>query len=172
MHRCTENNLDSHKRVLLVGSWAFVIVGFVFLSLIIKFVFGLVYSWIWKALDDITKCMQFDLPTEPVSHWTNKVQLYTCVEGTSWSWSHGSWIYNYLCNQSLSPLKLWARTPFMARCTRYNIMWQSLSVTCDRSVVFSRYSGFLHQLNWPPGYNWNIVASSIKHHKQTNLYWC
>jgi hypothetical protein len=38
------------------------------------------------------------------------------------------------------------RTPFMARCTRYNIMSYSLSVTCDRSVVFSGHSGFLHQL--------------------------
>jgi hypothetical protein len=28
--------------------------------------------------------------------------------------------------------------------TRYNIIWYSLSVTCDRSVVFSGYSGFLH----------------------------
>jgi hypothetical protein len=26
----------------------------------------------------------------------------------SWSWSYGSWIYNYLCNQYLSPLKLWS----------------------------------------------------------------
>ena len=25
----------------------------------------------------------------------------------SWSWSYGSWIYNYLCNQCLSPLMLW-----------------------------------------------------------------
>ena len=24
-------------------------------------------------------------------------------------------------------------------------------------LVFSWYSGFLHQLNWPPQYNWNIV---------------
>ena len=32
-------------------------------------------------------------------------------------------IYNYLCNQCLSPLKLWVRTPFMVRCTQYNIMW-------------------------------------------------
>jgi len=24
----------------------------------------------------------------------------------SWWWSYGSWIYNYPCNQSLSPLKL------------------------------------------------------------------
>jgi len=29
------------------------------------------------------------------------------VTGPSWSWSHSSWIYNYLCNQCLSPLKLW-----------------------------------------------------------------
>ena len=27
-------------------------------------------------------------------------------KGPSWSWSYGSWIYNYLCNQCLSPLKL------------------------------------------------------------------
>jgi len=50
-----------------------------------------------------------------------------------------------MCNQSLSPLKLWVRIPFIARCTRYNIMWCSLPVTCDRSVVFSGYSGFSHQ---------------------------
>jgi len=34
-----------------------------------------------------------------------------------------SWIYNYMCNQCLSPLKLWVWTPFMVGCTRYNIMW-------------------------------------------------
>jgi len=28
-----------------------------------------------------------------------------------WSWSYGSWIYNYLCNQLLSPLTLWVRIP-------------------------------------------------------------
>jgi len=26
--------------------------------------------------------------------------------------SYGGWIYNYLYNQSLSPLKLWVRIPF------------------------------------------------------------
>jgi len=35
----------------------------------------------------------------------------------------GSWIYYCLCNQCLSPLKLWVRSPFMVKCTRYNIMW-------------------------------------------------
>ena len=29
--------------------------------------------------------------------------------GLSWSWQYGSWIYNYLCNQCLLPLKLWVQ---------------------------------------------------------------
>ena len=32
--------------------------------------------------------------------------------GPSCPWLYGSWIYNYLCNQCLSPLMLWVRTPF------------------------------------------------------------
>ena len=64
-----------------------------------------------------------------------------------WSWSHGSWIYNYLYNQCLSPLKLWIRTPLKERCTRYNIMWWSLSVTCDSSVFFSGYSSLVSSTN-------------------------
>ena len=36
-------------------------------------------------------------------------------------------------------------------------------------VVFSGYSGFIHQWNWPPRYNWNIVASSINHHYPSPL---
>jgi hypothetical protein len=32
-------------------------------------------------------------------------------------WSYGSWIYNYLCNQCLSPLMLWVRISIRARCT-------------------------------------------------------
>ena len=43
------------------------------------------------------------------------------IKGESWSWSYGSWIYKYLCNQCLSPLKLWVRIPFMARWTRYTL---------------------------------------------------
>ena len=33
----------------------------------------------------------------------------------------GSW--KTFCNQCLSPLKLWVQTPFMVRCTGYNIIW-------------------------------------------------
>jgi hypothetical protein len=77
-----------------------------------------------------------------------KVIVYQTLKrdkGSSWSWSYASWIYNYLCNQCSSPPKSWVRTSFMARCTRNKNMWKSLLSTCDRSVVFSRYSGFLHQ---------------------------
>jgi hypothetical protein len=38
-------------------------------------------------------------------------------EGPSWPWSYGSWIYNYLCNQCLSPLMLWVRISIKVRCT-------------------------------------------------------
>jgi hypothetical protein len=35
---------------------------------------------------------------------------FTC-RGSSWIWSYGSWMYNYLCNQCLSPLTLWIQIP-------------------------------------------------------------
>ena len=57
--------------------------------------------------------------------------------GSLCSWSCGNWIYNYLCNQCLPPLKWWVRIPLMKRCTSYNFMRSSLSATCDRSMVFS-----------------------------------
>jgi len=55
-----------------------------------------------------------------------------CTLGPSWSYIYGSRIYNYLCNQCLSPLKLWVWIPLMTRCSRYNFS-DSLSVTCTRN---------------------------------------
>ena len=37
--------------------------------------------------------------------------------GSSWPWSYGNWIYNYLCNQCVSPLMLWVRILIRERCT-------------------------------------------------------
>jgi hypothetical protein len=54
-------------------------------------------------------------------------------------YSMTSWINSYLCNHCPSPLKLWVWIPFIVTCTRYNFMWKSLSVTCDRSGGFLRY---------------------------------
>ena len=42
---------------------------------------------------------------------------------------------------------------------------KNLSVTCNRSALFSRYSGFLLQWNLPPLYYRNIVESGVKYHK-------
>ena len=37
--------------------------------------------------------------------------------GPSWLWSHGSWIYIYLCNWCLPPLMFLYLLPLRARCT-------------------------------------------------------
>jgi len=45
-------------------------------------------------------------PQDPVAFMiicTSYVYLYL-KRGPSWSLSYGSWIYNYLCNECLSPL--------------------------------------------------------------------
>jgi hypothetical protein len=55
------------------------------------------------------------------------------------------WLDLQLPVQSLSITTNMSFNPTRARCTWYNIMWSSLSVTCERSIVFSRYCGFLHQ---------------------------
>ena len=53
----------------------------------------------------------------------------------------------------------------------YNIMCESLSATCDKSIVFFGSSGFFHPKSWAPRYNWNIVERDVKHHKanKTNI---
>ena len=48
-----------------------------------------------------------------IDHWLS----WTTRLGPSWLWSYGSWIYNYLCNQFLSPLMLWDQISIRARCT-------------------------------------------------------
>ena len=53
----------------------------------------------------------------------------------------------------------------MAGRTPYNTMWESLSMTCDRSVVFSWYSVFSTNKINAKIYSWNIVESGVKYHK-------
>ena len=43
--------------------------------------------------------------------WTSSLCLiHLQRKWTSWSWSYGSWIYNYMCNQCLSSLKFKPRS--------------------------------------------------------------
>jgi hypothetical protein len=56
-------------------------------------------------------------------------------------WSYGSWIYNYLCNQCLSPLMLWVRI-LSGRCVQHYV----IKFVSDLRLV----SGFLWVLQFPP----------------------
>jgi len=96
------------------------------------------------------------------------LRLPVFILGPYWSWSYGSWSYNYLYNQCLSPLTLWVRIP---PGEMYSIQQYVIKFVGDlRQVVFSKYSGFLHQWNWPPRYNWNIVESCVKYHNPHPYY--
>ena len=53
----------------------------------------------------------------------------------SWSWSYGSWTYNSMCNQCISPLKLWVQISFIGRCTRYNTYLLTLPLFAGVSRV-------------------------------------
>jgi len=51
-------------------------------------------------------------------------------EGPSWSWSYGSWVFNYLFNQRLSPLMLWVRI---------SLMWGVLDTTVCQWLAKGRW---------------------------------
>ena len=74
------------------------------------------------------------------------------------------------------PTNVVSSNPAQTRCTRYKIMWVSLSVTCDRSVAFSGYSGFLHQESLPPRFKlvccWITISHNLNgwHKLFTNLF--
>ena len=48
---------------------------------------------------------------------------------------------------------------------------QNYDIKLGRSVLFSGYSCFLQQYNWPPGYNWSDVESDAKHYKLSSFYY-
>ena len=77
---------------------------------------------------------------------------------------HGSWIYNYLCSQCLSPLTLRVGTPL----TRGVIDTTLCDIVCHWLAAgwWSSPGTSVSSINknWPPRYNWNIVESDVKHH--------
>ena len=156
-------------------------------------------SWWWSDEEQNSKHCSFNiiLVTGVFSYMFPYTQPFWRPSRSS---SYCSWIYNYICNQCLSPLMLWVRISKTTRCTalrdkvcqwlttgrwfspgtpvsstkktdRHDITEILLKVAsntitlapmimmyltlqsvrnCDRSVVFSGYSGFLHQKNWRP----------------------
>ena len=94
----------------------------------------------WYIKKIINLCMFCNLHSASI--WSCGLEkkhmvAYHIFQGPSWSWSYGSLIYNYLCNQCLSPLTLWVR--IMARCTTLcdNVCQWFATGQC----FFSRYSG-------------------------------
>ena len=70
------------------------------------------------------------------------IAQHLLLKGSS-SWSYGSWIYNYLCNQCPSPLALWVRMLL-----RRGVLDTRL---CDKFVSdMGQVGGFLRVLRFPP----------------------
>jgi hypothetical protein len=67
-----------------------------------------------KGASEMSDLSQIDTK---LSHFTINNKIDILKWGPSWPWLYGSWIYNYLCNQYLSPLMLWVWISIRARCT-------------------------------------------------------
>jgi hypothetical protein len=103
-----------------------------------------------------------------------------CNQGPSWSWSYGSWIYNYLCNQCLSPLTLWVRSQFMRAVQETTLcdkvcQWlatgrwfspgtpvSSTNKTDSHDISEILLKVTLHSINWKPLYPVIIVFNTKK----------
>ena len=113
---------------------------FLFMQLLVMLNMIFILNWkIWKVAilfwDSHTvwhcKCLNLIIPYSVVQYaWVVFILrniiglLHKYWWGPSWVWSYGSWIYNYLCNQCLSSLKLWVRTLFRGGVLTWNnIMW-------------------------------------------------
>ena len=95
----------------------------------------------------------------------SSLSLFYSTKVMSWSWLHGSWIYNYMCYRCLSPLTLWVRISPIGRCNRYNIIrdkgfqWFAIGRWFSPGPTVSSTNKTRQ-----PRYNWNIVESGVKHH--------
>jgi len=68
--------------------------------------------WPWDLSWNYIKlsCDNFKIKTHLINfNWLLIISFIS--RGSSWLWLYGSWIYNYLCNQCISPLTLWVRIP-------------------------------------------------------------
>ena len=91
-------------------------------------------------------------------------------KGQSWSWSDGSWIYNYLCNQCLSSLMLWFRIP-LRRGVRDTTICDKVSQWLAICRWFSPSTPVSSTNKTDRHDNWNIVETGVKHHNYPPLFW-
>ena len=86
----------------------------------------------------------------------------------SWSWWYGNWIYSNLCNQCLSPLKLWNRNQL-----RRGVLDTTLCDEVCQWLAAGRWFSPGTPVSSTNKYSWNIVKSGVKHNVSTpNPLWC
>ena len=98
----------------------------------------------------------------------NRKLLHLSIKGPLWPWLYGSWIYKAISAYHHVCCEFASRS---GRNVHYYVI--KFVSDLDRSMVFSGSSGFLHQYNLLPRYNWNIVESGVNHHqanRKTNKY--
>ena len=76
-----------------------------YIKLLVMYTFFIWSQWRILSVSVIGQCDAVIL-TMPDSTFITTFILYHLHTRVLWSWSYGSWIYSYLCNQCLSPLKL------------------------------------------------------------------
>jgi hypothetical protein len=87
------------------------------LSMVMIWLMMMIDGWL-TPLSTIYRTGQFYCNC--VFYWETLFPHFNSV-GPSWPWSYDNWIYNYPCNQYLSPLMLCVRISTRARCT--TILW-------------------------------------------------
>ena len=94
-------------------------------------------------------------------HWRSNLISF---KGLSWTRLYGSWIYNYLCNQCLSPRSTDVVSSNLDQGEVYNIMRVCQWLATGRWFSSGPIVSSTNKTDW---YNWNIVESCAKCH-QTN----
>ena len=106
------------------------------------------------------------LPSRATEHPISKLPIWSIGHRipilANASWSYGRLIYNYLCNQCVSPLKVVKSNPVHDEV--YYIQHYVIKFVSDLRQVggFLRVLQFIPPIKW---YNWNIVEYVVKHHK-------
>jgi hypothetical protein len=103
--------------------------------------------------------------SQPAAYGLIDTNLICCKTLLLWgpSWSYGSRICNYQCNQCLSPLTLWVLIPLMARCTRYNI------TICE--MFYSLFNKDYFKTQMIKNSLWKYIVRSLKSTKWKYTVW-
>jgi hypothetical protein len=106
---------------------------------LLVFLLPMIFKIIW-----LSKFLTLSIPDKGYSGNMSCILPFSMKDhGQSWLWLYGSWIYNYLCNQCLLPLKLWVRTGWWRDHQMYSIQHYVIKFVNDLRQI----GGFLR---FPP----------------------